>query len=241
MDSDVKDPKQDKTEPQQRSTQKLNWLRAAVLGANDGIVSIAGLVVGVAGASASSSAIFTAGMAGVFAGALSMAAGEYISVSSQRDAERALIDNQHSKLNSNPIAEMKELAAVYESKGLRRETAVKVAVELTEHNAMRAHAEARLGLNPDDLVNPWHAGIASASAFVAGSTIPIAAVMLPPASIRVPVTFVAVLVALALTGTISAYAGEANKLKGALRVLVGGALAMGVTYAVGMLFGASGV
>ncbi len=239
--SKEKKPVIKKEDARPKSTQKLNWLRAAVLGANDGIVSIAGLVVGVAGATDSASAIFTAGMAGVLAGALSMAAGEYVSVSSQRDAERSLLATQHTKLNDNPSEELQQLAAVYTAKGLRQETAARVAAELTEHNAIRAHAEARLGLNPDDLVNPWHASIASAAAFTLGSIIPIVAVMIPPSSLRVPVTFVAVLVALTLTGTISAHAGEANKAKAALRVLVGGALAMAVTYAVGTIFHVSGV
>jgi VIT1/CCC1 family predicted Fe2+/Mn2+ transporter len=131
-----------------RSNQKLNWLRAAVLGANDGIVSIAGLVVGVAGASNSASFIFTAGIAGVVAGALSMAAGEYVSVSSQRDSERALLDRQNHEINNSPDEKIQELAAIYEAKGLSSATATKVASELSAHDAFRAHADAKLGIGP---------------------------------------------------------------------------------------------
>jgi VIT1/CCC1 family predicted Fe2+/Mn2+ transporter len=224
-----------------KSNKQLNWLRAAVLGANDGIVSIAGLVVGVAGASDSFKVIFTAGMAGVIAGALSMAAGEYVSVSSQRDTERALLNRQKHRLKNNPEDELEELAQVYEAKGLRPATAAKVATELTAHDPLRAHAEACLGLDPDDLTNPWHAAVASAAAFVAGSTIPIVAILVPPTSIRVPVTFAAVILALACTGAISARVGGASKRRATLRVVVGGALAMIVTYAIGNLFGVSGV
>lgn len=222
-------------------TQKLNWLRAAVLGANDGIVSIAGLVVGVAGATESKSVIITAGIAGVVAGALSMAAGEYVSVSSQRDSEQALLQMESDKLAKDPEAELEKLAFVYETKGLSAATARKVAVELTDHDAFRAHAEAKHGLNPDDLTNPWHAAIASAAAFVTGAIIPMTVIVLPPVEYRVPVTFVAVVCALAITGALSAHAGGAKKTRAILRVVVGGALAMIVTYAIGRVSGVSGV
>lgn len=222
-------------------TQKLNWLRAAVLGANDGIVSIAGLVVGVAGATESKSVIITAGIAGVVAGALSMAAGEYVSVSSQRDSEQALLQMESDKLAKDPEAELEKLALVYETKGLSAATARKVAVELTDHDAFRAHAEAKHGLNPDDLTNPWHAAIASAAAFVTGAIIPMTVIVLPPVEYRVPVTFVAVVCALAITGALSAHAGGAKKTRAILRVVVGGALAMIVTYAIGRISGVSGV
>lgn len=230
-----------KQKPQEKSNQKLNWLRAAVLGANDGIVSIAGLVVGVAGASESMSVILAAGTAGVLAGALSMAAGEYVSVSSQRDSERALLSRQHSELKNDPNSKLEELVLAYENKGLSPETARKVAIELTEHNAFRAHAEARLGLNPDDLTNPWHAAAASAAAFTMGSIIPIAAILIPPAHIRIQVAFVSVIIALAITGHISARIGGADPKRATLRVVVGGALAMAVTYGIGRLFGVSGI
>lgn len=227
--------------PVQKSGQKLNWLRAAVLGANDGIVSIAGLVVGVAGATDSKTVIITAGIAGVVAGALSMAAGEYVSVSSQRDSEKALLERESNDLENDPEAQLKELMLIYEAKGLTRPTALRVAQELTEHDAFRAHAEAKHGLNPDDLTNPWHAAIASAMAFVAGATIPMTIIVLPPADLRLPVTFAGVVAALALTGAISAHVGEARKLRAMLRVMIGGALAMIITYGIGKLSGVSGV
>ncbi len=223
------------------SNQKLNWLRAAVLGANDGIVSIAGLVVGVAGATDSKGVILTAGMAGVVAGALSMAAGEYVSVSSQRDSERALLEKESSSLDANPDAELEELTTIYQSKGLSRKTAVTVAAELTSHDAFRAHAEAKHGLNPDDLTNPWHAAIASACAFVAGASIPMTIILIPPVHLRVPVTFAAVILALAITGAASAHAGGARKRRAIIRVIIGGALAMAITYAIGKFSGVSGI
>ena len=225
----------------EKSAKKMNWLRAAVLGANDGIVSIAGLVVGVAGASESRQVIFMAGMAGVIAGALSMAAGEYVSVSSQRDSERALLARQHQELHESPSEKLDELALVYEAKGLSSATARAVAIELTEHNAFLAHADAKLGLDPDNLTNPWHAAVASAAAFISGAIVPILAILLPGASARVPVAFTSVLLALAITGTVSAKAGGANAVHATIRVMCGGALAMAITYAAGHLFNASGI
>jgi vacuolar iron transporter family protein len=220
---------------------KLNWLRAAVLGANDGIVSVAGLVVGVAGASDSSSTILTAGIAGIVAGALSMAAGEYVSVSSSRDTEQALLAKERSELEEFPDAELAELAAIYEKRGLSKTTALTVAKELTAHDPFAAHAEAELHIDPANLVNPWSAAIASAASFLSGAIIPLVAILLPPAELRVPVAFIAVLVALACTGLLSARAGGAPKGRATLRVVAGGALAMAVTYAVGTLFDASGI
>jgi VIT1/CCC1 family predicted Fe2+/Mn2+ transporter len=219
----------------------LNWLRAAVLGANDGIVSVAGLVVGVAGATDSSSTIVTAGIAGIVAGALSMAAGEYISVSSSRDTEQALLAKERSELEEFPEAELAELAAIYEKRGLSEATALTVAKELTAHDAFQAHAEAELHLDPTNLVNPWSAATASATSFTLGAIIPLAAILLPPAGMRAPVAFVAVLVALAFTGLLSARVGGAPKVQATLRVVAGGALAMAVTYVVGVLFDASGI
>jgi len=229
------------TEKNERSNQKLNWLRAAVLGANDGIVSVAGLVVGVAGASNSTSFIFTAGVAGVVAGALSMAVGEYVSVSSQRDSERALLDRQNHEINNSPDEKIQELAAIYEAKGLSSATAAQVATELSAHDAFRAHADARLGIDPDDLTNPWHAAVASASSFTAGSIVPIVAILLPPPAYRIPVAFTSVIIALAVTGMLSARVGGAKPVRATLRVVVGGALAMVVTYGIGILFGVSGI
>jgi len=221
--------------------QRLNWLRAGVLGANDGIVSTAGLVVGVAGATTSSSAILTAGVAGLTAGAVSMALGEYVSVSSQRDTERALLQKERAELASAPEAELAELAGLYRAKGLSAETARQVALELTERDALAAHADAELGIDPDRLTNPWHAAGASALAFTVGSVLPLIAILLPPVGARVPVTFVAVLVALAATGRLSAWLGGSRGFPAMVRLVGGGALAMAVTYGVGALFGAAGI
>ncbi len=220
---------------------KLNWLRAAVLGANDGIVSIAGLVVGVASATASHEIIFTAGMAGIIAGAISMAAGEYVSVSSSRDTEKALLDEERRALQKNPERELEELAKIYEQKGLSKQTAHTVAKELSEKDAFAAHADVEFGIDPENLTNPWHAAIASAAAFTAGAMIPLIAVLTPPSDMKVSVTFIAVLLALVLTGTISAKVSGANPMRATTRVVIGGALAMIVTALVGSALGVSGI
>jgi VIT1/CCC1 family predicted Fe2+/Mn2+ transporter len=219
------------------SAQRTNWLRAGVLGANDGIVSVAGLVVGVAGASPSRAALITAGLAGMVAGALSMGVGEYVSVSTQRDTERALLARERQELADDPVAERAELAAIYEAKGLTADLAAKVADQLTEHDAFRAHAEAELNINPDVLVSPLAATTASVISFTVGALLPLLAIVIPPASWRVPVTFVAVLAALALTGSLSARLGGARMSRAVVRVVCGGAIAMAITYAVGMLVG----
>lgn len=220
---------------------KLNWLRAAVLGANDGIVSVAAIVVGIAGASDSLGYILTAGIAGLTAGALSMAVGEYVSVSSQRDTERALLAKERHELATVPEAELAELATIYEAKGLSKATAFTVAAELTAHDAFAAHAEAELHIDPNQLTNPWHAAYASALAFLAGAIIPLIAIVAPPASLRIPVTFAAVLAALVITGSLSAHIGGANKMRATLRVVVGGALAMAITFGIGKAFGVVGL
>src|SRR3989344_2376511 len=176
-----------------------NWLRAAVLGANDGIVSIAALVVGVAGATAASGHILITGIAGLLAGALSMAVGEYVSVSSQRDIEKALLAKERLELEQYPEQELEELATIYEKKGLGRSTAEVVARELTAHDVFGAHVEAELNINPEDLTNPWHAAVASGASFMAGAIIPLLAIILPPAGARIPITFVAGLIALFIT------------------------------------------
>lgn len=216
---------------------RLNWLRAGVLGANDGIVSTAGLVVGVAGATTSATAILTAGVAGLVAGAVSMALGEYVSVSSQRDTERALLRKERTELAEAPEAELDELTAIYAAKGLSQDTARQVAVELTAADAFAAHADAELGIDPTALTNPWHAAAASALAFTAGSLLPLIAILLPPPGVRVPVTFGVVLLALALTGAVSAYLGSSEMARAIVRLVGGGALAMAVTYAIGQLLG----
>ena len=159
--------------------QRLNWLRAGVLGANDGIVSTAGLVVGVAAVTPEPGPILTAGIAGLVAGAVSMALGEYVSVSSQRDTERALLAKEKAELEEFPEQELQELAAIYVAKGASVQTAMKLAEELTAHDAFAAHVDAELGIDPDKLTNPWHAAMSSAIAFTVGSILPIVAILLP--------------------------------------------------------------
>ena len=216
---------------------RLNWLRAGVLGANDGIVSVAGIVIGVAGATAGRGAIFTAGLAGLVGGAVSMALGEYVSVSSQRDSERAQIQQERQELADDPDAELSELAALYEAKGLSAATARAVAAELTARDALDAHLDAELHINPADIASPTQAAGASALSFVCGALLPMLAILLPPSGLRVPVTFVAVLIALALTGAVSAHLGHSDVRRAVLRVTIGGAVGLAFTYGVGHLFG----
>jgi len=220
---------------------RLNWLRAAVLGANDGIVSTAGLVVGVAGASSSRTAILTAGLAGLFAGALAMASGEYVSVSSQRDSERAMLALERRELAEAPQAEATELARLYEAKGLAPALAREVAERLTEHDAFAAHADAELGIDPGQLARPGHAAVASLLSFIAGAVLPLLAITLVPAPARIAVTFIAVLAALVGTGAASAALGRAPRGPAIARNALGGAIAMGVTYGIGSLIGAAGI
>ena len=216
---------------------RLNWLRAGVLGANDGIISTAGLVIGVAGATSARGPIITAGVAGLVAGAVSMALGEYVSVSSQRDSERATLAKERSELAEDPEAEFEELVGIYQAKGLQRDTARLVAEELTAHDAFAAHVDAELNLDPDELTNPWHAAVSSAIAFTLGALLPLLAIILAPPAVRVPVTFAVVIVALAITGTVSAHLGGSGRWRATARLVLGGALAMGITFAVGQLLG----
>ncbi|VEG28300.1 VIT1/CCC1 transporter family protein [Actinomyces howellii] len=219
---------------------RLNWLRAGVLGANDGVVSVAGLVIGVAAADPTNTgAIVAAGVAGILAGAVSMAAGEYVSVSTQSDTERALVERQRAELAADPAAGVDELAAHYRDKGLSAATARQVATELSAHDAVGAHLDAELGLREDDYTNPWHAALSSAVAFTIGSMLPMLAILLLPVSVQIPLTFVAVLLGLALTGGVSAHLGDAPVRPAVLRVVVGGALAMAVTWGIGHLIGVS--
>lgn len=222
-------------------SQRLNWLRAGVLGANDGIVSVASIVVGVAGATAATGALLTAGLAGLVGGAVSMALGEYVSVSSQRDSERALIAKEKRELEEMPEEELEELTQLYQARGLTEATAKQVAVELTAHDALAAHLEVELHIDQNDLVSPWHAAIASAIAFTIGGILPLLAILLPPPEWRVPTTFIAVLVALALTGTISAKLGGSSAPRAVVRLVIGGALALFTTWIIGTLLGSSGV
>jgi len=216
---------------------RLNWLRAGVLGANDGIVSTAGIVIGVAAATTDRGAIATAGIAGLAAGAMSMAAGEYVSVSTQRDTEQALLAKERQELHEMPEEELEELTQIYEGKGLSRELAEQVAHQLTEHDALGAHAEAELGIDPHDLTNPWHAAWASMIAFTLGALLPLLAVLLVPVTVRIPVTAAAVVVALVVTGWLSASLGDAPRVRAVARNVVGGAAAMLVTYGIGLVVG----
>jgi VIT1/CCC1 family predicted Fe2+/Mn2+ transporter len=216
---------------------RLNWLRAGVVGANDGIVSTAGIVIGVAAATTDRGTIATAGIAGLAAGAMSMAAGEYVSVSTQRDTEQALLAKERQELHEMPEEELEELTQIYEGKGLSRALAEQVAHQLTEHDALGAHAEAELGIDPHDLTNPWHAAWASMIAFTLGALLPLAAVLLVPVTIRIPVTAAAVVVALVVTGWTSAALGDAPRPRAVARNVIGGVAAMLVTYAIGLAVG----
>lgn len=218
-------------------SQRLNWLRAGVLGANDGIVSTAAVVVGVAGATAAVAPVFIAGAAALVGGAISMALGEYVSVSSQRDSERALIAKEKRELAEDPDAEFAELVGLYEAKGLSRETATEVATELTAHDPLAAHLSAELNIDADDVVSPWHAAFASAIAFFLGALLPMATILLAPHPLRIGLTFVTVLIALAITGYVAAWIGGANRGRAIVRTMIGGALALAATYLVGTLFG----
>ena len=216
---------------------RLNWLRAGVLGANDGIVSTAGIVVGVAAASAERAPILTAGVAGLLAGAVSMALGEYVSVSSQRDTERALIEKERRELAEEPEAELTELVGLYEQQGLSHATATAVATELTERDALKAHLAIELGIDQDDVVSPWHAAMASAVAFFTGALLPMATILLLPHPARIVATFVAVLLALAVTGYLAAWIGGSPRGRAVIRTVIGGAIALAATFLVGSIFG----
>lgn len=170
-----------------------------------------------------------------------MAVGEYVSVSSSRDTERALLEQERHELTHYPQEELKELAGLYEQRGLSRQTAIKVAQEMTIHDAFHAHATTELGIDPYNLTNPAHAAFASAISFLIGAVIPLIAIILPPASYRIPVAFVAVIIALILTGTISAKIGGANVLRAIARVVLGGVIAMAATYMIGKIFNVTGI
>ena len=206
---------------------RLNWLRAGVLGANDGIVSTAGLVIGVAAAGASTSALAAAGIAALAAGAVSMALGEYVSVSAQRDTEQVLVQKERWELSTMPDAEHQELVGILRGKGLSEETAERAATEMAEHDA----------LDPDELTNPWVAALSSAVSFMIGAVLPLIAVLLAPQGHRVWVTVVSTLLALTITGTISARFSQARRGRSIARLVIGGGVALAVTYLVGALFG----
>ncbi|MDB1089938.1 VIT family protein [Streptomyces sp. ACA25] len=218
---------------------RLNWLRAAVLGANDGHVSTAALVVGVAGATDSRSVLLTVGLAGLLSGALSMAVGEYVSVSIQRDSQRAALANERREIDETPDEELDELTRMYEAKGLTPEVAREVAEQLTRRDALAAHAETELGIDPKALTNPWHAALASFPSFTLGALLPVIAIVLPPPEMRLYVTVALVLVTLAAFGWTAARLGGARPRRAVIRNVCGGTLAMAVTYGIGSWLGAA--
>ncbi len=218
-------------------TSHIGWLRAAVLGANDGLISTSSLVVGVAAAQTSRSALILTALAGLAAGALSMAAGEYVSVSSQADTEHADLAREGRELARQPEAEQAELAAIYVKRGLTPALAAEVAAQLMAHDALGAHARDELGLSESSMARPLQAALASAASFAAGASLPALIVLLLPITVVVPVTIGASLVLLGLLGTVAAHLGGAAPLRGAIRVAFWGAVAMGVTAMIGRLFG----
>jgi VIT1/CCC1 family predicted Fe2+/Mn2+ transporter len=225
--------------PERHRTQHIGWLRAAVLGANDGIVSTASLIIGVAAADANRSGIIVAGVAGLAAGAMSMAAGEYVSVSSQSDTESADLEREKRELHEEADEELAELAAIYVDRGLDRELALRVAEQLTEHDALGAHARDELGISDLTRARPVQAAFASAATFAVGAILPVAVAFFVPAE-RVAVSVAAsTLLFLGLLGAASAKTGGAPIGIGMLRVTFWGALAMAVTAGIGLIFGAA--
>jgi VIT1/CCC1 family predicted Fe2+/Mn2+ transporter len=226
---------EDRSTDETSLTDRLNALRAGVMGANDGIVSTASIVAGVVGAHVGGAALLAAGIAALAAGALSMAVGEYVSVSSQRDSQRAELKREAEELAQNPRQELEELTGLIAAQGIDRELAQRVAAQLSGRDALKAHARLELGFDPDDLSNPWQAGISSMLAFVAGGIIPLLAILLSPTSLALPVTALAAVIALAMTGSVSAHIGGASKFVAVARTVGGGVLAMTITYALGVM------
>jgi len=218
-------------------TQHIGWLRAAVLGANDGIVSTASLILGVAAASATQAPVMVAGVAGLVAGAMSMAAGEYVSVSSQSDTEQADIERERIELATDGARELAELAAIYVHRGLDKDLAKQVATQLTAKDALAAHTRDELGISNATSANPLQAALVSALSFVVGAGLPLATAWLTPFAFLTPVVASTSLLFLVILGGLAAYTGGAGIAKGILRVTFWGALAMAITAGVGMLFG----
>jgi VIT1/CCC1 family predicted Fe2+/Mn2+ transporter len=220
---------------------RLNALRAGVLGANDGIVSTAAVVVGVAGATSSTRPVLLAGLAAAIGGAISMALGEYVSVHSQRDSQNHLIEEERRALADDPDAELRALIHSYEDRGLTPATARRVARELHSRDPLTAQLRERHNLDPDDVTSPWHAAFASFTAFALGAVLPLLAILLPAPHLRVPMAFAATLTGLALAGATAALIGGGSWLRAALRVTTGGALALAATYLTGTLLGVTGL
>lgn len=216
---------------------RIGWLRAAVLGANDGIVSTASLIVGVAAAAAAQNDVLIAGVAGLVAGAMSMAAGEYVSVSSQSDTEKADLAREDQELNDNPAFELDELTGIYVKRGVEPDLARQVAAQMMAKGALAAHARDELGISEITTARPVQAALTSAAAFSIGAAMPLLMVVVAPANLLVPLVFAASLCFLALLGAIGARTGGAHVLRATLRVTFWGALAMGITAGIGKLFG----
>lgn len=216
---------------------RLNVLRAGVLGANDGIVSTAGLIIGVAGATTDTSTLLISGLAGMAAGALSMGGGEYVSVSTQRDTEQSAIQTETQELKDNYQGEIDELTEIYEQKGLSAKLAKQVTIELMEKDALSAHAEAELNIDPKHYTNPWSAAGSSICAFSVGGLLPLLSIMFWPTQMKVIGTFIVVIIALAMTGYISAMLGNASRKKAVFRNITVGILTMLVTFSLGKIIG----
>jgi VIT1/CCC1 family predicted Fe2+/Mn2+ transporter len=219
------------------NTERVGWLRAAVLGANDGIVSTASLIIGIAAAQGDRQAVWLAGLAGLVAGAMSMAAGEYVSVNSQADVESADIEKEKRELAADPQGELMELAGIYVKRGLEPKLAREVAVRMTEHDALGAHVRDELGINEVLAARPVQAAVSSALSFAVGAVLPLLLAMLVPVGWILPVVGAGSLIFLAVLGAVAARAGGAHVGSGALRVLFWGAMAMAATALVGALFG----
>jgi VIT1/CCC1 family predicted Fe2+/Mn2+ transporter len=216
---------------------RIGWLRAAVLGANDGLVSTASLIVGVAAASTGRHEVLIAGVAGLVAGAMSMAAGEYVSVSSQSDTEKADLAREKDELETNPEVELEELTGIYEKRGLTPELARQVAEQLSLKDVLATHARDELGVNNITVARPVQAALASAGTFIVGAALPLLVALISPSSFLIPLVVGSTLVFLAGMGALAAQVGGANKFKGAMRVIFWGALAMLITAGIGALFG----
>ena len=225
--------------PEQHYVTRTGWIRAAVLGANDGLLSVASLLVGVAGASFERSQLLLTGVAGIVAGAMSMAAGEYVSVSSQADSEAADLAREERELAAHPEHEQRELAAIYIKRGLPKALAIDVAEALMAHDKLEAHARDELGITEHSTARPVQAALASAASFVTGGLAPLLAVLFARAALALPILIIVTIIALAILGVSGAKAGGAPKLPAALRVVLWGSLAMAITFAAGKLFDAT--
>lgn len=223
--------------PEPHFSNRNNWLRASVLGANDGLISTASLLMGVAAAGSSEQTLILTGVASLIAGAISMAAGEYVSVSSQADTEKADLAKEAYELTHNPDNELLELTEIYRSRGLDADLAAKVAAALTKHDALEAHARDEIGLNDDLSANPLQAALASAASFVVGAILPLLCVYIAPESMRITALWLVTLLGLALLGMFSAHLGGANKTLAMTRVVIWGVIALGATNLIGHFFG----